>query len=527
MKKIITVCFLFFMRNCFAQQITFQKTYGGINNERGICAKQTADGGYIITGWAESFGSGNLDIYLIKTNANGDTLWTKTFGGIDYENSSSVEQTADGGYIIAGGKFNNPFTGYHNIYLIKTDSNGNSLWVKKFGGSSSHDSGYSVHQTTDGGYIIAGSTQTFGNDSIEAYLIKTDFNGDVLWLKTFGGINYDAAGSVQQTTDGGYIIAGTTASFGAGYYDIYLIKTNVNGDTLWTKTFGGTNYDASASVQQTTDGGYIIAGYTESFGAGYIDTYLIKTNANGDTLWTKTFGGANYESAFSVQQTTDDGYVIVGSTTSFGAGSYDVYLIKTNDIGDTLWTKTYGGSGIEDGYSVQQTFDGGFIITGFTTSFGAGSYDVYLIKTDNLGNSGCNEGSAATIVSNPATLITNTATIVISAGSNVTSPILITGSGATITTLCTTVGIPPISNFQSSIFNIFPNPATNNFSIIFPNTINKGVIEIYNILGEKVFTENIVNVSQKEIRLNTINSGIYFVKVRDGESEYSEKLVIE
>jgi len=211
------------------------------------------------------------------------------------------------------------------------------------------------------------------------------------WWRTYGGTGSDYGYSVQQTLDGGYIVAGSTGSFGAGGGDFYLIKTDASGDALWTRIYGGTGYDYGYSVQQTLDGGYIIAGYTQSSGAGSYDVYLIKTSASGDTLWTRTYGGADGDGGFSVQQTSDTGYIITGYTYSFGAESTDVYLIKTDASGDTLWTRTYGGTGYDYGRSVRQTLDGGYIIAGYTHSFGAGCDDVYLIKTDANGNMGIEE----------------------------------------------------------------------------------------------------------------------------------------
>ncbi len=355
----------------------WEKTFGGTGDDYGYSVQQTTDGGYIITGTTESFGNGGSDVYLIKTDVNGDSLWTKTFGGIDSDRGHSIQQTTDGGYIITGSttSFGN---GGFDVYLIKTDGSGNEQWTKTFGGTNG-DEGFSVQQTTGGGYIITGYTVSFLG-SRDVYLIKTDGNGDSLWTKTFGGTDHTVGGrSVQQTTDGGFIITGHKN------FIVYLMKTDGNGDSLWTKTFGGIG-DWGFSVQQTTDGGYIITGNITSFGNGGSDVYLIKTDGNGDSLWTKTFGGIGDDYGFSIQQTTDGGYIITGSTISFGNGGYDVYLIKTDGNGDSLWTKTFGGIGDDWGFSVQQTTDGGYIITGDTESFGNGYKDVYLIKTDGNGN---------------------------------------------------------------------------------------------------------------------------------------------
>jgi hypothetical protein len=286
------------------------------------------DGGYIVTGYIWPHGAGSADVWLVKTDANGDTSWTRTFGG------------------------------------------------------EGDDAGNSVQQTQDGGYVIAGTTYSYGAGQGDVWFIKVDADGSLAWCKTFGGVSYDEGESVQQTQDGGYIIAGTTWSYGAGWHDVWLIRTDAAGDTVWTRTFGGAQEDWGGSVQQTRDGGYVIVGGTMSHGAGSADVWLVKTDANGDTSWTRTFGGEGDDAGNSVQQTQDGGYIVTGYTRSYGAGGYDVWLIKTDANGDTAWTRTFGGSSDDEGYSVQPTSDGGYIIAGCTGSFGAGGYDVWLIKTD-------------------------------------------------------------------------------------------------------------------------------------------------
>jgi hypothetical protein len=411
--------------NISSAQISFQKTIGGTASELGYCVQQIGNNRYIISGSTSSFGAGNTDVYLIRSDGFSNIL--KTFGGTNDDVGYSVQQTNDSGYIVAGST-NSFGAGEYDVYLIKTNANGDSLWTRTFGGTGSEE-GYSVRQTTDGGYIIAGYTNSFGAGGPDVYLIKTNANGNLLWSKTYGGTEIDEGYSVQQTADGGYIIAGYTYSFGAGSDAFYLIKTDVNGDSIWTRTFAGIYYQYGNCVQQTADGGYIIAGDTYSFGAGNDDVYLIKTDANGNLIWSKTYGGTENDVGSSVQQTTDGGYIISGTTNSFGASNGDAYLIRTNASGDTLWTKTFGGTGEEAGLSVQQTPDGGYVAIGHTNSFGAGTDDIYLIRTDTSGISGCNERNPATIVTSPATQVTGTATIITSAATIQTSPATIVGNG--------------------------------------------------------------------------------------------------
>jgi len=356
--------------------VVFSIMFGGDESDEGNSVQQTTDGGYIVLGTTRSYGNGESDILLVKIDNVGNEEWRKTFGGINRDEGNSVQQTTDGGYIISGTTFVKQFN--PDLWLIKTDSNGEEEWNKTFGGNRG-DYGGSVQQTSDGGYIFIGSFFSVEKNQ-DIWLIKTDSNGEEEWNKIFGQEgNFEMGYSVQETSDGGFILLGEdydTKSMG------YLIKTDSQGIEEWSNN----KYDSvfGTYVQQTTDGGYIFTGFTTSGSYSYI--LLIKTDSNGNEEWNQTYGGGGGDGGNSVQQTTDGGYIITGWTGSFGKGSTDVWLIKTNSQGTEEWNKTLGGSSQDDGSSIQQTSDGGFVIIGKTESFGSGDYDIWLIKTDSQGN---------------------------------------------------------------------------------------------------------------------------------------------
>ena len=309
-----------------------------------------------------------------------DTLWTKTYG-VPYasgeDEGKSVLQTSDGGYIILANT-ECYGSGSRDIWLIRTDITGDTIWTKTYGGAG-YDCSNSFQATSDSGFIITGSTDSYGAGAEDVWLIKTNGSGDVLWAKTYGGMQGESGSEVKQTSDGGYIIVGTTSSFGSGGSDIWFIKTDAVGDTLWTRTFGGLEDDEGRAVEITWDGSYIIAGNTRSFGAGENDIWLIKVDSAGSALWTRTYGRSDYELCDDVLETTDSCYVILGCTRDLF--DWDIWLIKTDTSGDTLWTKTYSRSDDDRGYALQQTSDEGYIVAGRTLSFGAGSSDFWILKS--------------------------------------------------------------------------------------------------------------------------------------------------
>lgn len=328
-------------------------------------------------------------IICVPTVADVTSALNKTSGEPGYGAGYSVQQTSDGGYIITGTKYSDePKLLSQMIWLIKTAPNGDQVWNRIFGGSH-NDVGYSVQQTSDG-YIIAGSTESFGAGGLDLWLIKTDVSGNEVWNRTFGGLRGDWGRSIQQTNDGGYVVTGSTYSYDAAHQSqmVWLIKTDANGDKVWDRIFGGPSDDWGNCVQQTRDGGYIITGSKVPVARITGEIWVIKTDANGTEVWDKSFGGSDDDVGKSVQQTSDGGYIITGSKTSPSGGSQSVWLIKIDPNGNEAWDRTFGESGWNEGKSVEQTSDDGYIITGSTYPYGVGGKNsaIWLIKTDRDGN---------------------------------------------------------------------------------------------------------------------------------------------
>jgi len=318
-------------------------------------------------------------ILRVKAEA---TMWTQMYGGTEWESGQSVVETSDGGYAIAGYTYSFG-AGSADFWLVKTNASGTLKWNQTYGGTLA-DQGYSMVQTSDGGYAIVGTTRSYGAGDGDVWLVKTDANGNEQWNQTYGGIDSDSGFSVVETNDSGYAIVGTTRSYGAGDGDAWLVKTDAVGTLQWNQTYGGTNWDDGSSIVETGDGGYAIAGTTYSYGAGGPNVWLVKTDAVGALQWNQTYGGTEFDVGSSVVMTGDGGYALAGRTRSFGAGNLDVWLVKTDVSGVMQWNQTYGGIDWDMSTSVVETSDGGYAIAGETLSFGSGG-DVWLVKTDEFG----------------------------------------------------------------------------------------------------------------------------------------------
>jgi hypothetical protein len=412
----------------------WQQTFGGTGTNECRIVKQTADGNYILGGYSNSGISGNktsanfgaYDFWVLKVDGNGNKLWENTFGGSATDAMYGLQPTSDGGYILGGnssspvsGNKTNGSYGINDYWVVKIDGNGNKVWDRSYGGTSG-DQLWSLQQTSDGGYILGGysgsgvsgnkgSTNHGGEDY---WVVKIDGNGNKIWDKSFGGSADDELWSLQQTSDGGYIlggysgsgISGNKTSTNYGFDDCWVVKIDTNGVKVWEKSFGGTGFDYLSCLQQTSDDGYILGGYSNSgisgnkssANRGGDDYWVVKIDGSGNKIWDRSFGGSSGEDLWSLRQTSEGGYIlgghsnsaISGDKTSLHYGSSDYWVVKIDDIGNKIWEKSFGGNSFDPLYGLQQTSDGGYIlggrssspISGNKTSAKYGPYDYWIVK---------------------------------------------------------------------------------------------------------------------------------------------------
>ncbi len=360
------------------------------------CGSQSATSPCTAQAGIASVSSSNVtcggNVTLTLNGYTGIVQWQQSTDGAFYSNvagavSASVTLPVNNPttYYIAQVKNGTCATGYSNAVKV-TASGCSAINCTTFGGTAD-DYGQGIVQTADGGYAVAGYTDSYGAGGWDFYVVKFDATGNISWTKTIGGTGTDEAFAIIQSSDGGYVVSGLTNSFGAGATDMYVVKLDANGNILWTQTIGGANDDYGNGIAQTTDGGFVVGGYTWSFTSGGRDMYAAKLDANGNLLWTRTVGGFGDDLAFSITATNDGGCAISGMTTAYGAGNWDMYAARLNADGSVAWTTTVGGSNTEFEYGTIQNTDGSFMLVGWTYSFGTGgAYNLYVAKLTSGGS---------------------------------------------------------------------------------------------------------------------------------------------
>jgi hypothetical protein len=476
--------------------------------------------------------------------------------------SGFLQQTTDHGYIMTGS--NGYWTaGGLDIYLVKTDSMGTAQWGKSYGGSAD-DYANAVVQTYDGGYLAGGHTNSFGNvmyavktdaagnlvwsktyDSGEIFsiartadsnyvlcaygsssviLIKIDTAGAIIWEKRYGGAGIDVGISVEQTRDTGFVIGGYTSSFGAGGSDYYLIKTDSTGTLQWSKTFGGADEEQCYCVHQTRDGGYILSGLSYGYGMGGNDFYVVRTDADGNMLWNKSYGEAGADYGSYIVQSDDGGYVLTGANTHT-QNPYSLSLLGLDQQGNILWKKGYAGSFLETwGLTIITTTDGGYAVGGYTELPPSSQPFIYLLKTDANGNGGCDFPTDATVTI-PVPLVTTPATVT-SPGGNIAGPATAVHPGWYDGRLCLDASADNLSR-QRAALTVYPNPFHTAAKINSTEISSyPAILKIYNTIGALV-KEQTISGPGAVINREGLENGIYFIRVSSDEGEWVGKIIIE
>ena len=509
----------------------FENTAEGNFDDFARSVDLVSGGGYVIAGYTESFGAGESDAFIVIADANGNYNWAKTYGGTGDDAANSVVHTSDGGYIIAG--YSQSFgVGGNDMYFTKLDGNGAIDWSGTSGGGGD-EKAYAVVELTGGGYVIIGGTNSFGFGNTDMYLINVDVNGSVIWTKTYGGSGYDYGYDVKETSDGGFILAGYTHSFGAGEADVYLVKTNNVGDIEWTKVIGGTAEDIAWSVVEMSAGGYALTGTSKSFGDGEEDIYFVQTDASGTPIVSKTFGGTSEDYGTSITEVSDGGFAIAGYSRSYANQAEDICLIKTDANGDEVWTQIYGGSFNDRAWAVKESSDNGFIIAGNSKSFGLtvvpGYWEQYIIKTGANGSSNCNSSNAQPSGQDVTGFLTIGGTDGPGGTGGWAGTAEVTASALSQFLCYETTGIAHVISEKANL-KVYPNPNSGQFYLLMEMSNNKAAaINIYDLKGQLIIAETVAGSGETllSIDLGEVPAGMYYVQLISKGAVVTEKVVVQ
>lgn len=485
------VLLLLFPSAVISQSVWSNIYWGGPDSgEEFFSIIETADQALLAAGRA-TLPTVGYGAWLVKTNLDGDTLWTRTYVESGWDAANEVIETSDQAYLFVGsqqGELSKP-------WMVKTNLSGDTLWTRRYG---DNDEGglNAVVETSDGGYLMVGKTRPADSWFFDAWMVKTDVDGIMEWEQSYGADSFnDEFNSIVETSDESYLVGGTGSSSGAGYGDLWLVKTNFSGDTLWTKTFGGANWEYGYSAIETIGNQYIIAGETQlAFGSGNYDALIIKTDLDGNEIWSRTYGGTRNDGVRSVIETLGGNLLLGGRTVSYGMGSFDIWLFKIDQQGNQVWSQTYGGRDGDQGESMILSSDEAIVIAGsYTsriTSSGEDEQGGVIIKTDSLGF------TYPPVVSIQAT------------------------------------GVIPKQNCLS----VSPNPTNAACHISYTLTESSVVsVEISNILGKRVWGALLgerqpgsysFSWNTKDSRGNDLESGVYILRVLTPYESSSKKLMV-
>lgn len=517
-----SLTFVLWMNHPLHAQLVFQKSIGSLNTEQQIAACYIPSGGLIICGESKP-STGTSDAFAVYLNNNFDTLWTHAYGGNQDDYFRTVKNTFDNGFVFGGGTYS--FTSSLDAWVVKTNANGIVQWAKTISGSSL-DEATDIIQTSDSGFVATGTTASFGGGSNDIYLFKLDKAGNLQWTKTYGGSGYDAGYKVVQSFDKGYTIIGKAGSYCSGYSNMpYLLHTDSLGNVLWSKCFSMSTNGCCPKLD-TLGKDYIVAG---SFNTGFPNNnqaLLMRLDSVGNVIWAKQYDvSTNFgEYANWFDKTNDGGYVLAGTTSSCGSGNSDAFLMKVNSSGDTVWTRVSGSSGNNTFSYVKQLNDGSYLAVGYSTANGNG--DIYLMKTDSSAYAlpcsieSCGFQKYNNFVSKSSPSISGSA-----GGTQTNVNLTANNFSPTVLYLCGTVSAN--SMIAETFSFIYPNPFSTQTVLQINNSVHNATLTVNNCFGQTV--AQIKNLRGQTITFNRDNlpSGLYFVRLTEENKTIAvDKLVI-
>lgn len=368
-----------------AVDVDWARTYGGNRDDYCSDMARTSDGGYVLVGSSTSFNGADWlhpDFWIVRTDQNGDSLWSATYGGPSVESCRAIIGLEDGGFLLGGST--DSFVSddrYSNCWIVRIDSEGDSLWSRSIGASTISEVCRFFHRVDDNELLLVGDlVHDVFSSSHDVMIVGINSDGDSLWSQFYGGPQDERCVASLVVNDE-LIIAGSTNSYGAGYRDFWLLKTTLEGDSLWSRTYGGPSDDECTNIMQTSDGGFLLVGYTQSWDSRGRDIWLLKTDAAGDSLWSRIYGGITYDVGVDILEVPNSGFIIAAVSSVTSTGDYDSWIIKTNMSGDSLWTIILGRDEEDKLLSINWLDDGSYLLCGTSSSYGAGSVDFWLVKT--------------------------------------------------------------------------------------------------------------------------------------------------
>ncbi len=356
----------------------WQETYGETDTDKAMAVVALENGDVAIAGTCKSFDALQSDICVTRVNSKGKTVWRKMLGGKNMDLASGISRAKDGSILVTGTSRSFSKNRDRDIYVAKISLDGKGLWQTTFGKERA-EYGRAIAGTDDGGAIVVGETESFGNGYKDIYIVKMDKNGHMLSELKIGGEKEELVGGLTRTLDGSLVLVGSRELDRAGDSDFFLLKMDQNGKKIWARTYGGEYEDKLNAVTPTLDGGVVATGYTRSFGSQATDLSVMKFSQEGELIWHKIYGYKNYDFANSITMTREGDFVIAGGTNSMGEGVYDVYVLALDRNGELFWSGLYGDINTDIANGVTRTSDGSIVVVGESDSY-TNAKDFFLLK---------------------------------------------------------------------------------------------------------------------------------------------------